>query len=180
MKKSSTLCFSGHRNLPTEEQLETLTVKLRTAIETAIEDGYDTFLFGGCYGFDLLAAEMVLALKQDCPHIMLHAIIPYEEQHVRWTAAQREQYFVTMAQCATVNILHPPSPWAKQRATTGAGGCLTGFLSYIGHCPKICETVHLFRPRRLYSSFATSHRKRAVGFYFNKIPHLRLLKSLTS
>lgn len=107
MKKTTTLCFSGHRNLPTGEQLETLTTNLRTAIQTAIDDGYDTFLFGGCYGFDLLVANEILAVKSAYPQVQLHAIIPYEEQANHWTESQRELYFDTMAHCDEVITLQP-------------------------------------------------------------------------
>lgn len=107
MEKSTTVCFTGHRKLPTGESLDRLQTHLYTAVETVIVDGYDTFLFGGCYGFDLLAASVVLSLRQNHPHIKLHAAIPYEEQPLCWTELQRESYFHIMAQCEQVVILQP-------------------------------------------------------------------------
>lgn len=116
MKAKVTLCFTGHCILPTGEAFDRLKVNLRTCIQQAIADGYRIFLFGGCYGFDLLAAGEVLALR-DCPPtptqklyllprpIKLHAIIPYEEQHIHWTEPQRDLYFDTMAHCDEVITL---------------------------------------------------------------------------
>lgn len=59
--KEKTICFSGYRNLPTHSyQFEKLWMELYEEIEKVIIDGFDTFLMGAFYGFDLLAAEIVL------------------------------------------------------------------------------------------------------------------------
>lgn len=105
MNESTTLCFSGHRTLPKGAQLTILQDHLRLAVERAINHGYETFLFGGCYGFDLLAAHIVLEWKRTHPTIKLCAIIPYEEQPNCWTDAQCSLYFETLGQCDDVVIL---------------------------------------------------------------------------
>ena len=63
--RERTVCFTGHRSekLPKGDALERLRQRLSEEIEKAIQDGYDTFLFGGAYGFDLMAAEEVLKKK---------------------------------------------------------------------------------------------------------------------
>lgn len=70
-------CFSGHRpeklNLP-EAKLREL---LRHEIETAISDGYDTFISGMARGIDVYAAEEVIAAKQAHPHLRLICAFPY-------------------------------------------------------------------------------------------------------
>ena len=105
MNKTTTVCVTGHRHLPTGQEGERLKENLRITIKTAIDDGYNTFLFGACYGWDLLCANEVLAMKADHSHIAVHAIIPYEGQANDWTDEQRELYFNTMPLCEEVITL---------------------------------------------------------------------------
>ena len=67
----NTCCFTGHRIIPSGEK-ETIRNLLETAIEKAIQDGYRFFGAGGALGFDTLAAQTVLTLKQQadtCPAV---------------------------------------------------------------------------------------------------------------
>ena len=105
MNKKTTLCFTGHRELPQGETLESLKATLQSEIQKAMQDSYQTFLFGGCYGWDLLCASQVIALKEKHPNIQIHAIIPFEEQTNNWTEAQRDLYFNTMPLCDEVITL---------------------------------------------------------------------------
>ena len=59
--REKTVCFTGHRTekLPQGDGLVLLRKRLANEIERALQDGYDTFLFGGAYGFDLMAAEVI-------------------------------------------------------------------------------------------------------------------------
>lgn len=107
--RERTVCFTGHRSekLPKGDALERLRQRLSEEIEKAIQDGYDTFLFGGAYGFDLMAAEEVLKKKvlidlQNPRHIRLIAIIPFEEQAVRFSVADHERYYEIMPKCDEV------------------------------------------------------------------------------
>lgn len=111
--RERTVCFTGHRSekLPKGDALERLRQRLSEEIEKAIQDGYDTFLFGGAYGFDLMAAEEVLKKKvlidlQNLQHIRLIAIIPFEEQAVRFSVADHERYYEIMPKCNEVITLN--------------------------------------------------------------------------
>lgn len=111
--REKTVSFTGHRSekLPKGEALETLRIRLAEEIEKAIQDGYDTFLFGGAYGWDLMAAEEVIKKKahidlQNPRKIKLIAIIPYEEQAARFSQADREIYYNTMPNCDEVITLN--------------------------------------------------------------------------
>ena len=70
--RKKTCCFTGHRNIPPKEY-ESVKIRLREAIITAIENGYRYRYFGagGALGFDTLAAQIVLDLKKQYPHIFL-------------------------------------------------------------------------------------------------------------
>lgn len=113
-QKEKTVAFSGHRSerLPqTEEARKKLEQGVYDEIDQAIKDGYDTFLIGACYGFDLMCAQQVLyrkrVLKQgDPPKIRLIAAVPYEEQAAKWSEADRELYYNTLAECDDVVTLN--------------------------------------------------------------------------
>jgi len=112
--KNTTLCFSGHRSekLP-KNKVETTVLKqnLYNKIDNAIYDGYDTFLFGACYGFDLICAEQVLIRKQiikptDPMIINLIAIVPFEEQAAKWNEHDRTIYFDILSKCDDIITLN--------------------------------------------------------------------------
>ena len=111
--REKTVCFTGHRSekLPKGDALEDLRKRLTLEIERALQDGYDTFLFGGAYGFDLMAAEEVLKKKalidlQNPRRIRLWAIIPFEEQAVRFSVAEHERYYEIIPKCDEVITLN--------------------------------------------------------------------------
>lgn len=107
MVKNKTACFSGHRptRLPKGQALRRLEERLYEEIEEAIFDEFDTFLFGACYGFDLLAARQVLLHKR-FKNIRLVAIVPFEGQAEKWDEALRGEYHSILAQCDEVITLH--------------------------------------------------------------------------
>ena len=86
-----TCCFTGHRVIPSGEK-ETIRNLLETAIEKAIQDGYRFFRTGGALGFDTLAAQTVLELKQQYPHIWLILVLPCINQTKGWKQADIDEY----------------------------------------------------------------------------------------
>ncbi|MFI3243865.1 MAG: SLOG family protein [Akkermansia sp.] len=78
--RDKTASFSGYRPEKlalSPSQLATVTSDLRESILSAIADGYCHFLSGMAEGFDLMAANCVLELKKQLPHIRLIAVLPY-------------------------------------------------------------------------------------------------------
>ncbi|WP_129724947.1 SLOG family protein [Xylanivirga thermophila] len=82
--REKTVCFTGHRSekLPKGDVLKYLRIKLSEEIEKAIQDGYNTFLFGGTYGWELMAAEEVIKKRtvidfNNPRYIRLIAVIPF-------------------------------------------------------------------------------------------------------
>ena len=113
INREKTVCFTGHRSekLPKGDALERLRQRLADEIDKAIADVYDTFLFGGAYGFDLMAAEEVIKRKslinlQNPQLIRLWAIIPFEEQAIRFSVADHERYYEIMPKCDEVITLN--------------------------------------------------------------------------
>lgn len=72
-------CVTGHRDIPAEK-VEYVKTKLREEIETAIADGFTTFITGMAEGVDLLFAELVIEQKALHPELFLEAAIPYQNR----------------------------------------------------------------------------------------------------
>lgn len=87
----SSCCFTGHRKIENREKLQK---DLLTVLETLIKNGATDFYAGGAIGFDTLAADAVLRLREKYPHIRLHLVLPCsrDEQTKYWTPAQRAEY----------------------------------------------------------------------------------------
>ena len=105
--KSKVACFSGHRKLP--QNCEELRTKLKKEIIGLIERGVMFFAVGGAWGFDMLAEEMVLQLKENYPHIRLILVLPCppEQQTMKWSDDQRHRYYDILQKADKVRILSP-------------------------------------------------------------------------
>lgn len=89
--KNKTCCFTGHRELPPQEQ-DRIKALLERVIEKLIERGVVFFGSGGALGFDTLAAEAVLELKKKYPQIKLIMVYPCKDQTTLWSESDIERY----------------------------------------------------------------------------------------
>ena len=89
--KESTCCFTGHRELPVAE-IPRLKEILDSEIEKQINLGKCIFCCGGALGFDTLAANSVLALKERYPHIKLLLFLPHKKQSSAFKDADKREY----------------------------------------------------------------------------------------
>ena len=99
--REKTVCFTGHRTIPIHRQ-GALAQRLREAVEASIHRGYRYFGAGGALGFDTLAAQTVLNLKRDYPHIRLILVLPCPSPAERWSSAQQHTYETIKAQADKV------------------------------------------------------------------------------
>lgn len=113
MIRNYTVCFTGHRpqKLPwkfNENDYRCVDMKNRTKIEieSAIKNGYHTFLCGMALGFDIICAELVLELKKKYPYIKLIGVIPCKNQSDRWTKSQKERYKKIVNQLDSVRCIY--------------------------------------------------------------------------
>ena len=81
--KLRTACFTGHRTLPAEE-LSKISKHLEDTLIALIEQGYCYFSAGGALGFDTLAAQVVLRLREHYPQIRLILVLPCRNQTRGW------------------------------------------------------------------------------------------------
>ena len=91
MNRLHTCCFTGHRDIP-PEILPALAAKVEAEVLELIADGIRYFYAGGALGFDTLAAETVLRLRDQFPQIQLILALPNREQTRGWSAASVERY----------------------------------------------------------------------------------------
>lgn len=74
-----TACFTGHRQL-NEAELPALVMRLDRVLNALYQAGYRRFMCGGARGFDLLAAEAVVRLKERHSNVQLICVIPHAYQ----------------------------------------------------------------------------------------------------
>lgn len=84
---ATTAAFTGHRTYSGQAN-----ERLCDAVRSLYADGYRTFLSGMAVGFDMAAAECIIALRNELPAIRLVCIVPFEGQYKRFSVAERERY----------------------------------------------------------------------------------------
>lgn len=91
--RNRTCCFTGHRELPTNDEYKKLKNELKKSIIDLIEN-HNIIYFGngGALGFDILAAQIILELKIDYPNIKLIMVLPCREQDKYWNDSDKIVY----------------------------------------------------------------------------------------
>ncbi len=84
-------CFTGHRKIPFM-QIHTIKKNLKKVIVSLIKQGYCFFGVGGALGFDTIAAQTILDLKQDHPQIKLILVLPCPSQADHWREKDKTIY----------------------------------------------------------------------------------------
>lgn len=90
-QRMKTACFTGHRVLP-EAELPEIAERLEGALTALIEQGYRYFGAGGALGFDTLAAQAVLRLRERYLQIRLILVLPHRDQTRGWPQADIDIY----------------------------------------------------------------------------------------
>lgn len=99
-----TLCFAGHRIIRRKD-MALLPQRLDALLEACYEKGYVQYLCGGAIGFDTLAAEAVVRLRQKHGDVQLVLMIPCSDQSARWTQAQCQRYERLLYRANDVQVL---------------------------------------------------------------------------
>lgn len=89
--RKRTCCFTGHRSIPPEERRE-LARRLEETILRLYRRGVRYFGAGGALGFDTLAAQAVLRLREECPGIKLILVLPCPSQTKGWKPEDAAEY----------------------------------------------------------------------------------------
>lgn len=109
-----TACFSGYRaqkfSFPFTEgepDYEVLASRLEKAVRAAVNDGYERFYCGAAQGFDLLAAETVLRLREMGEDVRLYCAVPFPGQARDWTEDWKQRYARVLRQSDGVLTVSP-------------------------------------------------------------------------
>ena len=95
-------CFTGHRVISTAER-DKVQAALTEALEPLLDGGEDCrFLAGGAMGFDTIAAETVLVLRERYPRVQLTLVLPCVNQTLGWPPWAIERYERIRAQADEV------------------------------------------------------------------------------
>ena len=94
--KSICAAFTGHRAIG-QDAAARLPQILDRQLTALYGEGYRVFYNGGAYGFDLIAAEAVLRLRETHPDVRLILALPGAGQTERWNRENRERYEVVFA-----------------------------------------------------------------------------------
>lgn len=89
--KEKTCCFTGHRNIRKEDE-DILRAKIREQVLDLIQKGYTDFLVGGAMGFDMLAAETLLDLRErEGKELRLVSVLPYPAWREKWPEEDKDR-----------------------------------------------------------------------------------------
>ena len=99
--RNETCCFTGHRQLLSEERAEIGTM-LESVITALYQKGIRYYGAGGALGFDCLAAQTVLKLKSSYPSIKLILVLPCLTQTRGWRPEDIDEYERIKAQADKV------------------------------------------------------------------------------
>lgn len=85
-------CFTGHRPEKLHAAEDIVLQRLDSAISTALQDGYTTFISGMAKGVDIWAAELVLERRRLRPNISLICAVPYQGFGLHWKDGWTKRY----------------------------------------------------------------------------------------
>ena len=85
-------CFTGHRPEKLDIGEKESKIKLRIAIQKAINDGYTTFISGMARGIDMWAAEIVIEERKKNGNIKLICASPFEGFEKSWSFDEKQRY----------------------------------------------------------------------------------------
>ena len=92
--------LTGHRKLPDYFDRKLLFDEL----EALVKSGYTTFFCGMAMGFDLLALQFLVELKERYP-LYLEACVPFKGQENSFSGADRLLYRELITKCDFVTVL---------------------------------------------------------------------------
>lgn len=101
-----TACFTGHRQLE-KNRLPALVMRLDGVLEKLYQKGYRRFISGGALGFDMLAAERVIAMKAIHPDVQLVLALPCATQSHSWPAEEGRRYEHMIYGADETHVLSP-------------------------------------------------------------------------
>ena len=104
--KSQTCCFTGHRDIA-PYTLDTVFEQTKAVVTLLVSKGFKYFGTGGALGFDTIAAQAVLSVKETHPEINLILVLPCENQTKYWKQQDIDVYNDIKLRADKVKVLAP-------------------------------------------------------------------------
>ena len=103
-------CFTGHRPEKLTIPEDRLAVLLEVEIKRAVDRQFTTFITGMDKGVDLIAAEIVLRLREEDSRLRLIAALPYPSFGWRW-GGWSERFQRVLSAADRVECVCPRPSW---------------------------------------------------------------------
>lgn len=104
--KSQTCCFTGHRDIAPYTP-DTVFEQTKAVVTLLVSKGFKYFGTGGALGFDTLAAQAVLSVKETHPEVKLILVLPCENQTKFWKQQDIDVYNDIKLRADKVKVLAP-------------------------------------------------------------------------
>ena len=90
--KACSVAFTGHRSIPLVE-IERVRGEVRKKVRLLYTMGFRNYLCGMAIGFDMLAAEEVIKLRNEGYNSMRFvAVVPFRGQNSKWSDTEKSRY----------------------------------------------------------------------------------------
>ena len=109
-------CFTGHRPEKLTVPENRLAGLLKAEIKRAIDSGHTTFITGMAKGVDLVAAEIVLRLRERDPWLKLICALPYPGFGQHWGGGWTERFRRVLAQADLEQTICPSFSYGTYQA----------------------------------------------------------------
>lgn len=109
MEKEKTCCFTGHRKLTLQQTCHAYEKTLE-AIKTLAKQGYTCFCCGGALGYDTIAAQAVLEVREQL-NVKLVLILPCIKQDAAWADADKRVY--ADIKCQADEVIYTSSEYTR-------------------------------------------------------------------
>lgn len=109
-------CFTGHRPEKLKLSEQKLAALLETEIKRAIASGFTTYITGMAKGVDLIAAEIVLRLRERDDRLKLICALPHPGFGQHWGGEWTERFQRVLAQADLSRTICPGFSRASYQA----------------------------------------------------------------
>ena len=90
--RQQTCCFTGHRNVP-KKDVDQILKQVEMLVCALVKKGVETFCVGGAIGFDTIAAQHLLYLRDiKGLNIKVILICPFDGFTNRWNQTQKDEF----------------------------------------------------------------------------------------
>ena len=145
--KSQTCCFTGHRDIAPYTP-DTVFEQTKAIVTLLVSKGFKYFGTGGALGFDTIAAQAVLSVKETHPEVKLILVLPCENQTKFWKQQDIDVYNDIKLRADKVKVLAPHY----------YNGCMQKRNRHLVDCSSACLSL-FYQLGRLFKNNVDNRRK---------------------